>query len=151
MPKFLKIALVVVVIILLAIGYLYLTGKTKQLKNNTDNIATENVVCGRNYTTDVFNIDSIDVVKRIIEIWEERENECEFNFAGNNIGIAKKVSNDGKMYHIVLYDKDDKEQVRNPFDQSLEQFQIDLNNNTVSYYLPLDGSFFEIGKFKITE
>ena len=150
MPKFLKIALIVVVIGILAIGYLYLTGKVK-IKNNKDNIATEDIFCRKNYTTDIFKINDIDVVKRIVEIWEEKEEEgdkCEFNIAGDNIGVAKKVSNDKRMYHIVLYDKDDKEQSKNPFDQSVEQFQINLNNNTISYQLQLDGSFFEIGKFK---
>ena len=33
-------------------------------------------------------------------------------------------------------------------DQSIEQFETNLNDNTISYQLQLDGSFFEIGKFK---
>lgn len=146
--KFLKIIPAIIVFVFISVGYLFLSGKTGQTKKNIDNIATENVFCGKNYTTEILKIKDIDVVKRIIEIWKEKEGECEFYFEGKNIGVAKKVSADGKIYNVVIYDKDDKEQSQDPFNQSVEQFEINLNDNTISYQLQLEGSFFEIGKFK---
>lgn len=147
-PNKLKIILTIAVLVFVVAGYLFLSGKAGQTNKNMDNVATENIFCGKNYTAEIFKINDIDIIKRIIEIWEEREGKCEFNFESENIGIAKKVSADGKIYHIVIYDKDNKEQSHDPFNQSVEQFEINLNNNTVSYQLQLDGSFFEIGEFK---
>jgi len=147
-PKFIKTIVVIVAISIIAIGYLFLAKENEQINKNTRNVATENIFCGKNYTVEIFKINDIDVVNRIVEVWEKREGKCDFGFEGENIGIAKKLSTNGKIYNIVLYDKDNKEQNDDPFNQSVEQFEINLGNNTISYQLQLDGSFFEIGKFK---
>lgn len=146
--KLSKIILVIAILVFISVGYLFLSGKIGQTKKNIDNVATENVFCGKNYTAEILKINDIDVVKRIIEIWEDREGKCEFNFESENIGIAKYIFADGKIYNIVLYDKNNKEQSEDPFNQSVEQFEINLDDNTISYQLQLDGSFFEIGKLK---
>lgn len=41
--KFLKTTLAITVLVFVAVGYLFLSGKTGQTKKNMDNIATENV------------------------------------------------------------------------------------------------------------
>ena len=145
-PKLLKATILTVITVLFfAAGYLFLAGKNKQI-NEIGNVETENVFCGKNYTAEVLKINDINIVKRIIEIWEKREGKCDFGFEGENIGIAKKLSDDGKTYHIVLYDKDNKEQKDDPFNQSVEQYELNLDDNSVAYQLQLDGSFFEISE-----
>lgn len=101
---------------------------------------------GKTYNYEVYEINGIDVVKKIIEL-SSKTRKCELNIASADIGIAKKVSADQKIYDIVLYDKNDKDQSSDPFNQSVEIYKIDLNANTLAFENQFDGSFTVLGKF----
>lgn len=107
----------------------------------------EIVSCGKNYTADIVTIGEVDVVKKIIE--QKSSEGCEFfGIAGNNIAVAQKAGATQKVYLVVLYDKNDKRQSADPFNQSHEIYRIDLNKNELFYQSQFDGSFYKLGDWK---
>lgn len=121
----------------------------KEEQNASENtLQTQEVECGKAYQADIFAIRGVDVVKRIIELKKEKGQACQFNIAGNNIGVALQASKDnGKLYTIALYDKDDSSQSQDPFGKSAEIYQVNLGTNTISSQSQFDGSFESMGSY----
>jgi hypothetical protein len=123
-----------------------------QQNNIQTSVTTETVTCGKNYVADVVMIDSVDVVKRIVNLTSTSNSpskgKCEFNIAGNKIAVAQKADASQKIYRIVLYDKDDKQQTTDPFNQAVNIYQIDLSKNTVSFEDQFAGGLHELGSWK---
>ena len=108
---------------------------------------TENVICGKSYVADVVIIDGVNLVKKIIEL-KSITGKCELNIAGTSIGVSQKSDVTQKLVEVVLYDRNDQEQSADPFNQSVEIYQIDLNNNQVFFQNQLDGAFNNLGSWK---
>jgi hypothetical protein len=107
----------------------------------------ETISCGKNYTADITMVGGINIAKRIIEL-KSASGKCEFNITGDNIAIVQKADTTQKIYTVVLYDKNDKEQATDPFNQSVEIYQIDLNKNALFFQNQFDGVFNKIGNWK---
>lgn len=123
------------------------TSTNQQTADKQPSAVTENISCGKKYQADVVTIDGVDVVKKIVDL-RSTKGKCELNIVGGNIAVAQKVDESKKVYTVVLYDKNDKQQNSDPFNQSVEIYQIDLNKNVVLFQNQFDGSFTKFGIWK---
>jgi hypothetical protein len=110
-------------------------------------------ICGQNYFIDKTQVDSVEVGKRIVQLQVALdEDNCRTFLDGFKSAIGVKMSMNGNVTRIVLYDKnsgtekDDQFDVENVIDYTVYHYQ--LKDGKIYGESLFDGSEFLLGNLK---